>query len=130
MLSLIAVCETLSDVAGGLDLRRRELNLSNLALDDASGLQTGYSSKIFCGMKRLGDVSLPSMLGALGCRLVLVSDDSWVPNVTARYAGHSPRSFARLPMLLPPADRVLMALPAPRSEAPAGPLIEILPPLR
>jgi len=53
-------------------IRKNDLRLTTLELDDLAGLQSGYSSKLLCGMKRPGDMSLPALLGALGCELALV----------------------------------------------------------
>jgi len=53
-------------------LRKNDLRLTTLELDDLAGLQSGYTSKLLCGMKRPGDMSLPALLGALGCELALV----------------------------------------------------------
>jgi hypothetical protein len=53
-------------------LRKNDLRLTNLEIDDIAGLQGGYTGKILCGMKRPGDMSLPALLGALGCELALV----------------------------------------------------------
>lgn len=53
-------------------LRKNALRLTTLEIDDIAGLQTGYTSKLLCGTKRPGDMSLPALLGALGCELALV----------------------------------------------------------
>jgi hypothetical protein len=57
-------------------LRKNDLRLTNLEIDDIAGLQGGYTGKILCGMKRPGDMSLPALLGALGCELALVRASS------------------------------------------------------
>ncbi|MEK4035840.1 hypothetical protein WOC76_04235 [Methylocystis sp. IM3] len=118
-MNIVAIVESPSEIAGACDLRRRELNITNLALDDAAGLQSGYSSTLFCGKKRMGDMSMPSMLGALGMKLIAVADDAWVPPVTWRCSSIAWCPISRLPILCPPSDRVFAALPAPREEPPA-----------
>jgi hypothetical protein len=59
-------------------LRERvaELDVSRLTLDDAAGLTEGHSSKLLSPrpIKILGKVSLGSVLGALGCALVVIED--------------------------------------------------------
>jgi transcriptional regulator with XRE-family HTH domain len=45
--------------------RRKQLGLSQLDVDEISGLQPGYTAKIECGTKRVGYLSLTLLLGAL-----------------------------------------------------------------
>jgi len=52
--------------------RKRDLRMSNLELDHLAKLQSGYTGKLMCGIKRPGDMSLPALLGALGAELVLI----------------------------------------------------------
>jgi transcriptional regulator with XRE-family HTH domain len=54
-----------------LAARRRSLGLRQLDADEKSGLQGGYVSKIECGARRLGPLSLPMLLAALDCDLLL-----------------------------------------------------------
>ncbi len=66
-----------SDLVAALRSRRQELGLSHMEVEHVSGLQGGYVSKIEAGAgknhaRTLGCVSLPLMLGALGCALQLV----------------------------------------------------------
>ena len=63
---------TYPDLLRQLDRRRRELGLRMEDLDHVSGLQGGYSAKLFCGMRRFGELSLSCLLGALECDLVVV----------------------------------------------------------
>jgi hypothetical protein len=44
------------------------------APDALAGLAHGHTSKLFCGLKGLSDLSLPALLDALGCSLVLIED--------------------------------------------------------
>jgi hypothetical protein len=55
-----------------IDSRRKSLGLTMLDLDDLAGVQSGYSSKIICGSKHFGNMSLGSILGALGIELAAV----------------------------------------------------------
>jgi hypothetical protein len=60
-----------NDIRFAIDLRRKQLGMSMEDLDHVSGVTSGYSSKIICGMRNLGSVSLPSLLGALKLRLTI-----------------------------------------------------------
>jgi hypothetical protein len=55
-----------------LDRRRQELNMRMEDLDHRSGVQPGYSAKLLVGLRRFGEMSLPCILGALECDLVVV----------------------------------------------------------
>jgi len=55
--------------------RRQALGLRQLAMDERTGLPDGYQGKLECGMKHLGPMSLPLVLGALGLRLLVVPED-------------------------------------------------------
>ncbi len=55
-----------------LDARRRLMGLTLLQLDERSGVQSGYSAKLIAGMRHLGTMSLPSILGALELDLMLI----------------------------------------------------------
>ena len=59
--------------------RRVDLRISQRALDDAAGLQEGYTGKIECGTRHLGPVSLETLLAALGLRLAVVEADQPLP---------------------------------------------------
>lgn len=52
--------------------RRKELGLSQLAVDEIAGVQTGYVGKVECGARHFGDMSLAAILGALGLSLAVV----------------------------------------------------------
>jgi hypothetical protein len=67
-----------------LDQRRRELGLRMADLDQRSGVADGYSAKLICGMRRFGEMSLPAILGALECDLVVVPRQSASPPVERR----------------------------------------------
>lgn len=60
--------------------RRRALGLSQLALDQITGLPDGYQGKIECGMKNPGLKSLSLILQALGLGIVLVPGEA--PRIT------------------------------------------------
>lgn len=52
--------------------RRYSLGLPQLEVDAISGLQDGYTAKLERGSKRLGEVSMSCLLGALGLELLVV----------------------------------------------------------
>ena len=54
-----------------LNARRQKLAMPMLAVDDASSLQTGYSAKLFAGVRNLGPLSLGMLLAALDLELVV-----------------------------------------------------------
>jgi hypothetical protein len=58
--------------------RAEALNVSRNVLDDAAGLQNGYTSKILSPRptKRLGALSMGLLLQALGLKLVAFEDDA------------------------------------------------------
>lgn len=71
-MNVLATFSTLDGLVTALTARRHALGLSQLALDDRAGLQSGYCGKIECGIKGLGQISLPLHLGGLRCELALV----------------------------------------------------------
>lgn len=52
--------------------RKQALGLTNLELDELGGFAGGYTSKLFCGSKRLGLETLGKMLVALKARILVV----------------------------------------------------------
>lgn len=57
--------------------RVEDLQVTHLSIDEAGGLQNGYSGKLLCTppIKSFGRESLPRMLKATGMALILVIDD-------------------------------------------------------
>jgi hypothetical protein len=60
-----------SQLRSAIAARRRQLGLRQLEADEKSGLMTGYFGKIECGLRKLGDISLPNVLAALDADLYL-----------------------------------------------------------
>jgi hypothetical protein len=85
---LIGTATDPQTIADCLNKRRQELGLTLSELDDVLGLAPRYASKIFAHnyQKSLGALSLPTMLEALGVRLLLVADDreNALPPITRR----------------------------------------------
>lgn len=61
-----------ADLRALIAARRKQLGLSQLALDDIAGTQQGYTAKIECGTRHFGDVSFGCILGALGIEFAAV----------------------------------------------------------
>jgi hypothetical protein len=58
-----------SQLLQALNARRQALGLTMEVFDEKSGLTGGYSAKLFCGMRRFGEMSLPVVLQTLGVEL-------------------------------------------------------------
>jgi hypothetical protein len=54
-----------ASLRAAIDARRRALGITFEALDQISGVADGYSSKLACGLRSFGPMSLPSILDAL-----------------------------------------------------------------
>jgi len=63
-----------------------ELNISRNEIDRQAGLSSGHSGKLLGAKqaKRFGSVSLGPMLGAVGCKLLLVEDPDQTAKIRAR----------------------------------------------
>lgn len=68
-----SIVRTTADLRRAIDQRRRAIGITMAELDDATGLQSGYSAKLLGPgrMKTFGEMSLEALLGALGLRLIL-----------------------------------------------------------
>jgi hypothetical protein len=67
-----------------LDRRRQELGLRMEDVDAKSGVADRYSAKLFAGVRRFGGMSLPAILGALQCDLVVVPRSATAASVEPR----------------------------------------------
>ena len=74
-MNAIACVQSYQELKKALIALRHELGLSQLEVDDIAGLQSGYLSKLECGMKNMGPMSLDALLGALGLKLVVVRSE-------------------------------------------------------
>ncbi|MBG0795892.1 hypothetical protein IYY11_21270 [Methylocystis sp. H62] len=86
---VVGECTSLSELMKLVAARRYELRIASLALDQAVGVADGYVSKLECGMKRPGEMSLPSILGALGLKLQVIADDDALPASVRALVGTS-----------------------------------------
>ena len=75
----VVVIRTYPALRAALAARRKALGLSQLALDEIAGVHTGYTGKIECGARHLGDMSFEVMLAALGIELVVRPRDRGAP---------------------------------------------------
>jgi hypothetical protein len=71
-LSEIARITTLEELVKVCKTRRHSLGLSQLLVDEISGMQDGYTAKLEAGMKGLGKITLPLLLGALKIELAIM----------------------------------------------------------
>jgi hypothetical protein len=69
-----------ADIVNIVRQRQDELNIACLTIDEIAGLAQGHYSKITCGLKGLGLMSVFVVLGALGLRIKIEED----PDATAR----------------------------------------------
>lgn len=90
---------TMDELLAALRHRRDELDVTHAVLDDISGLQSGYVSKLLAPrpIKHLGPVSMPALLGALAVGLVLVEDPSARTLIEPRWERRKRRPVARCP---------------------------------
>jgi hypothetical protein len=62
-------------------VRRRLLGLKQLETDERSGRQSGYQGKLEAGTRHFGPLSLPMVLAALDCDLLLAPRNPNAPVV-------------------------------------------------
>ena len=90
------------DLRDLIDTHRKSLGITLLILDEMAGLQNGYASKLACGVKNYGNMSLPSVLGALGLELWVVRAGSGhgrsniIPNTYVENYSEARKKIARL----------------------------------
>jgi hypothetical protein len=82
----LAVVHDYSELVAALRARAEALNVSNLVLDEVSGLQSGYSGKLLSlhPKRTLGRLSLGLLLATLGVQLVMVEDREALKRVKGR----------------------------------------------
>jgi hypothetical protein len=86
-LRIIGTAKSPTEIAKLMAVRRNELGITGRQLDQIAGLADGHTSKIECGTKNLGHISLPILLDALGLKLTIVADDATLPSQTRRALG-------------------------------------------
>jgi hypothetical protein len=87
----IALVRDYDGLIQALRARADELRLSRQSLDEISGLQSGYSSKLLAPVpiKTLGQVSFGPALGAMGLAIVVIEDAEQLAKIAARIAEHA-----------------------------------------
>jgi hypothetical protein len=117
-------CKDYSQLLQALNARRQALGMTMEVFDEKSGLTGGYSAKLFCGMRRFGEMSLPVVLQTLGVELMIAMPPT--APVEERLSCDSADRFAHrdtgpgedlLPAALPPP---LLAKPKPKPATPDG----------
>jgi hypothetical protein len=95
-LAPLAVIKSYEDLLAVVRSRMIALDITFETLDVTSGVQIGYSAKLLAGRtrRRFGNVSLPSVLGALGLQLVVLEDPAALARVHDRL---TPRMRPRPP---------------------------------
>ncbi len=124
-MQIVASVATYADLVCALRNRRLDLGLTQLVLDDCAGTQDGYTSKCEARLKKWGEMSLGAVMGALGCKLVLIADDSSIPaTVRANLYTSKCKDATKGPpvALLPPAATIL----APAAETAPQPALALL----
>ncbi len=92
---LVGSATTPIEIAKLLQRRRYELGISGEALGNIAGLADRHLSKIECGSKGLGSMSLSTLLSALGCQLILVADDEKLPKILKRYVSKNQSDYSK-----------------------------------
>jgi hypothetical protein len=72
--SIVAEVRSMDDVREALRARFDALQIARAVIDDAAGLQEGYSAKLLAGLVGFGTTSLFPMIETAGLRLALVDD--------------------------------------------------------
>lgn len=67
----ITVIQSYDELRQAVASRRKALGLTQLDLDQITGLPDGYQGKIECGVRSFGPLSLGLVLQAMGVELVL-----------------------------------------------------------
>lgn len=82
----LAVIREYEELRQALCARRDQLNVTHGTLDELSGLQAGYVSKVLAPkpIKHLGPTSLGPLMGALGVTLLMVEDTAQMERIRAR----------------------------------------------
>jgi hypothetical protein len=94
--------------------RRYALGITSLDLDAAAGLADGHVSKIECRSKRLGHVTLPTLLTSLGLKLAVVESDEPLPGAIVALLSSARRGHAKRPPVALPVGEA--TIPAPTAE--------------
>ena len=86
---------TLEGIVTILIARRKTLGLPQHVVDDLAGYADGYTGKLEAGMKGLGKLSLPGLLGALKTELAIVQTPMRASSTHRGETAHSEDFFSR-----------------------------------
>jgi transcriptional regulator with XRE-family HTH domain len=118
-MKVIGYATSLAELVALLAERRYSLGITSTALEAAAGLAQGHLSKVECGTKRLGHISLPTLLSALGLKLAVVESDEPLPLPVAAILNTAKTCPAKhRPVTLPPPSATI---PAPAADGPPKP---------
>jgi hypothetical protein len=84
-----------ADIVGIIRKRQDELNIACLTVDEIAGLASGHFSKITCGLKGLGPVTLFIVLTALGLRIRIEEDAELTAKLRHRWTPRNAEVIAR-----------------------------------
>lgn len=70
----LAIVNDNAGLLEALRARGEELDVSRVALDERTGLASGYCAKLLCGMKGLGSKSMGPVLQSMGLVLIVAED--------------------------------------------------------
>jgi hypothetical protein len=88
------VIRSFDDLITVIRARIAELQITHETVDDVSGLQSGYSSKLLANIRRLGPLSFSALLPALGLKVTVSEDTEALARVASRLVK---RKFAPRP---------------------------------
>jgi hypothetical protein len=102
----IAVVSDYRELVAALRARAEALDVSNLVLDDITGLASGHTGKLLSlyPKRTLGRVSLGALLAALGVKLVVIEDPEALDRVKGRLTQRAPQGPRRGGALLAEGD--------------------------
>jgi hypothetical protein len=82
----LATVRNCDELVAVVRARVAELNITHANLDDVSGVQSGYASKLLSDppIRRFGPMSLGAVLGGLGLKLLVVQDEEALAKVRSR----------------------------------------------
>jgi transcriptional regulator with XRE-family HTH domain len=81
-----------TELVAALVARRNALGVTQEVVNEVGGLAAGYVSKVECGTKRLGKVTLALLLGALGLKLTLSEDPEALERVRGMFEQRTPKT--------------------------------------
>lgn len=87
-----------ADLLDALRARKNELNLSHERLEDICGFTKGHIDKVWRGEKRMGWMFIPTILNALGLKIILTIDEPQVRLLQARWEGRNSKQIRVRPI--------------------------------